>query len=128
VPTLSVRFRHFLLHAALFAALLHGFSATASYLLAAVNGTKVIEVCSSFGLKKVVVGETGEPVNPADGMGKPYCDFCAAGFMGVALPALRPLPVLTRVLASASQREPERVLRFKRMWVEQSPRAPPLPA
>lgn len=108
---------------AFFAAMLHGFSTTASYLLAD-DGKSVVEVCSSFGVKQVLVDAQGQPVDPDGGYGKLYCDFCAAGSMWAVLTTLPPLAAteLTTIFPGTAA-SPS--LRLKRMWVEQVPRAPP---
>lgn len=124
MPTFPVVLQRLLFGIAVFSALLHGLSSTASYLLASEDGKRVVEVCSSFGVKQVLVDAQGEPVAPDDGYGKLYCDFCAAGSMWAVLTTL-PLLTPSELTTAFPGTEASPSLRIKRMWTEQVPRAPP---
>jgi hypothetical protein len=60
---------------ALFAVLLNALAPTLSYAMAADEGGAVVEMCTSFGLKKVLVsGAGGEDTSSAHGF--KHCQFC----------------------------------------------------
>ena len=60
---------------ALFAVLLNALAPTLSYAMAADKGGAVVEMCTSFGLKKVLVSGTGgEDTSSTHGF--KHCQFC----------------------------------------------------
>lgn len=60
---------------ALFAVLLNALAPTLSYAMAAGKGGAVVEMCTSFGLKKVLVSGTGgEDTSSTHGF--KHCQFC----------------------------------------------------
>lgn len=62
-------------YVALFAVLLNALAPTLSYALAAGKGTAVVEMCTSFGLKKVLVSQNdGGDTSTAHGI--KHCPFC----------------------------------------------------
>jgi len=66
---------------ALFAVLLNALAPTLSYATAAGRGLSVVEMCTSFGLKKVAVPKDGE-TDTSDAQGLKHCQFClSAGMM-----------------------------------------------
>ena len=66
---------------ALFAVLLNALAPTLSYAMAADKGVSVVEMCTSFGLKKVEVPKDGEADTSA-AQAFEHCQFClSAGTM-----------------------------------------------
>lgn len=66
---------------ALFAVLLNALAPTLSYAVAADKGQSMVEMCTSFGLKKVAVPKGGE-ADTSDAQGFKHCQFClSAGTM-----------------------------------------------
>lgn len=61
---------------ALFAVLLNALAPTLSYAMAAGRGGAVVEMCTSFGLKKVVVSKAGGDGAPSVAHGIKHCPFC----------------------------------------------------
>jgi Protein of unknown function (DUF2946) len=114
------------LRIALCAAFINALVPTLSYLFAVSTGKQVIELCTSFGLKKIVVdvgGEDSAPVAPSGHQIR--CQFCLASqdaAMLVAAPAVhvqpseRQRPLLRAQLAPPGQRK---------AWPPSIPRAPP---
>lgn len=61
---------------ALFAVLLNAIAPTLSYALAAGKSMAVVEMCTSFGLKKVLVAQGGEESDTSAAHGVKHCPFC----------------------------------------------------
>jgi hypothetical protein len=56
------------------------FAPTVSYLLASARGLQVIEICSSFGIKRITLDASGSPIDPqpASPESQSHCSFCIA--------------------------------------------------
>lgn len=121
--------KHFacILRVALLAAFINVLAPTISYLLAASAGKQVVEICTSFGLKKVLL-------EPAPGQARQSgheheqsarCQFCLASLDAAAfiLPSSPPLSLVPTsgapIIASAIPPE------ARKRWAEGRPRAPP---
>lgn len=67
---------------ALFAVLLNALAPTLSYAMAAEKGGAVVEMCTSFGLKKVEVPRMGGEADTSGAQAFEHCQFClSAGTM-----------------------------------------------
>ncbi|GAB4063592.1 hypothetical protein GCM10028811_37690 [Uliginosibacterium sediminicola] len=114
------------LRIALCAAFINALVPTLSYLFAVSAGKQVIELCTSFGLKKIVVDVGREDSVPAETSGHQMrCQFCLASQDAATLIAA---PV--QELSPARQRLPLRVQLTSpgqsKPWPPSIPRAPPL--
>ncbi|MDP2878434.1 MAG: DUF2946 domain-containing protein [Sulfuricella sp.] len=71
---------------ALFAVLLNALAPTLSYAMAAGKGGAVVEMCTSFGLKKVLVSKTdGSDTSSTHGI--KHCPFCLSADSTPPVPA-----------------------------------------
>ncbi len=61
---------------ALFAVLLNALAPTLSYAMAAGKSMAVVEMCTSFGLKKVLVSQSGDESDTSAAHGIKHCPFC----------------------------------------------------
>jgi hypothetical protein len=88
---------------ALFAVLLNALAPTLSYAMAAGRGAAVVEMCTSFGLKKVVVSKAGEESAPSAMQGIQHCPFCLSADSASAPPpgAVSALPALPDAVSAA---------------------------
>jgi len=109
---------------ALFAVLLNALAPTLSYALAAGKGVAVVEMCTSFGLKKVLVSQN-DSSDPSAAHGIKHCPFCLSADTPPA-PAgssatLFATPVTALVVVSARQFVPDPLL----SWSAAHKRGPP---
>lgn len=87
---------------ALLAVLLNALAPTLSYAMAAGRGGAVVEMCTSFGLKKVVVSRAGEESAPSAMQGIQHCPFCLSADSASPLPrAASAQPALPGVAGAA---------------------------
>lgn len=61
---------------ALFAVLLNALAPTLSYAMAAGKSMAVVEMCTSFGLKKVLVSQSGDESDTSAAHDIKHCPFC----------------------------------------------------
>lgn len=113
------------LRVALLAAFINALAPTISYFVALSEGKQVVEICTSFGLKKVVI-DTGSESHPSHQEQSVYCQFCLASQSAVAfkLPPAVPQPPLANFAAPRS--EQQFAVDARRRWREGRPRAPPV--
>ncbi len=71
---------------ALVAMTLHAVAPTLAYAMAASRGLAVVEMCTSFGLKKVLVAQSGGENRPAAESAVKHCSFCLSGDITPSLP------------------------------------------
>ncbi|MDP5238197.1 DUF2946 domain-containing protein [Uliginosibacterium sp. 31-16] len=113
-----------ILRVALFAAFINVLAPTVSYLLAASAGKQVVEICTSFGLKKVLVDPASGHSDHGHGQSA-RCQFCLASQDAVAF-ILPPSPALSVVpkpgAPISTSATPTDV---RKRWAEGRPRAPP---
>ena len=115
-----------MIRVALFAALLHALSATASYLGASADGVRVVEICSSFGIERIHLDADGNPVDAPQAHHSPYCDYCAAGQLPVNPAKTHVLEEVLDQFVPGSNWSPH-LNRFPQIsLVAHRPRAPPL--
>ncbi|MBS1207943.1 MAG: hypothetical protein H6R19_341 [Proteobacteria bacterium] len=114
------------LRIALLAAFVNALVPTVSYLFAASTGKQVVEICTSFGLKMVLLEASEHPFEPAGHEQNIRCQFCLASQDAAAfiLPLVAPSPLVLHVSAPgfAVSFPPE----VRKRWPEGRPRAPPV--
>lgn len=118
---------HDLLTIALVAALINALVPTISYVLARSQGVQIVEVCTSFGIKKVALDAAGRPVehqSPAHGA---HCQFCMAAQDAAAIPTLPTLPGHPVLVAFDGSICGKPLARPATSWLQARPRAPPIP-
>ena len=120
--------KHFacVIYAALLAAWINALAPGVSYLFASAAGKEVVEVCTSFGLKKV---QLDVPADPLSAKHDPRCQFCLASLDAATIshpPAVPPHRLVHDSPARALLRPPPAAQGHERA---NRPRAPPsLPA
>jgi len=113
-----------LLRIALCAALINAFAPTISYVLAASAGKNVVEICTSFGLKKVLL-DTGSDTPASEHVQDVRCKFCLASMNAAAFITLAPMNAAPAehapAIATGSLTPPA----SPSPWPDARPRAPP---
>lgn len=114
-----------ILRAALLAAFINALAPTISYFLALSEGKQVVEICTSFGLKKVVL-DTNSESHPSHQEQSVYCQFCLASQSAAAfaLPPAVPQPAVASYAVPAFELPTATDARER--WREGRPRAPPV--
>lgn len=115
-----------LLSIALVAALINALAPTISYVLARSQNLQVVELCTSFGIKKILVDAAGEPAGQEAPSHNPHCQFCMAAQDATAVTiafALAAKPIFfarSGLICSGCAPRPTPA------WLQARPRAPPL--
>lgn len=111
---------------ALFAILLQALAPTLSYAMASGKSMAVVEMCTSFGLKKVLVEQGGGESDTSAAHGVKHCPFCLSADQTPPAPldatpvAIVPPPVLLAIIRSP-QFVPDPLL----FWSAAHKRGPP---
>ncbi|MGB0129061.1 MAG: DUF2946 family protein [Rhodocyclaceae bacterium] len=115
-----------LLRIALVAALINALVPTLSYVLARSQNLQVVEMCTSFGIQRVLVDVAGGPADPKSPSQSPHCKFCMSAQDAAAVAApllLAPKSIQYACSGPVSAGCPPRKAP---VWPQARPRAPPL--
>lgn len=101
---------------------------TVSYLIASARGVQVVEVCSSFGVKRITLDAQGRPLDaPPDASHAPsHCSFCVAS-LDPCVPSPAALAPHGQFPVADAPPEPRSALFVTALPRRYQARAPPLP-
>lgn len=115
-----------LLRIVLCAALLSALAPAAAQVFATLRNQQVVELCTSFGFKKVVLPQpTEEGQDTASHHDGPFCGFCLGGHAPDVLAALRVSNTFPNPLAHAGSVVEAQHFTSQLVWPASQPRAPP---
>lgn len=113
-----------LLKLALCAALINALVPTVSYVLASSSGKHVVEICTSFGLKKVVL-QTGQETPASEHSPEIRCQFCLASQDAAAFITPDTVHISAAGIDAVLAARPLDPPVSARPWPDGRPRAPP---
>lgn len=120
------RHRLGLLRIVLCAALLSALAPAAAQVFATLRNQQVVELCTSFGFKKVVLPQPAEEnQDTASHHDGPFCGFCLGGHAPDVLTALHVSNIFPTPLAHVGSMVEAQQFCSQHVWATAQPRAPP---